>query len=99
MFVGIGIRLLIAILMLGGLAGVGAAGYYGYASSQPPQPETIEAPATIAVTRTDVDLTVTAPGSLIASNKQTIRPTVAGQLISLTVQAGESVRAGDVVAE
>lgn len=94
----LGIKFLIGLMMIGGLAMVGAAGYYGFASNQPQQQETIEAPPTVNVERGDVDLTVTAPGSLVASGKQVVRSEINGQLTNINVQAGDTVQAGQTIA-
>lgn len=75
---------------------IGAAGYYGYsASAQEPPPHV---PQTAAVTKCDVLQTVDAPGELDnASETQLLMP-VDGKLSEVSVQAGDSVSAGQVLA-
>lgn len=90
---------LILLLVLG-LAAVGAAGYFGFQSS-PSQaaPPTQAAPKTVAVTTCDVEQSVTAPGKLINTNEITLEMPTSGRLSEINVRAGDVVHAGQVLAQ
>jgi HlyD family secretion protein len=93
-----GLRIGIGLLALGGLMLIGAAGYFGFASSKAASDIPAAAPPTVSVTRGDVDLTVTAPGSLVEASQQAVRSEVDGQIADIAVQAGDVVQAGDLIA-
>ncbi len=81
-----------------GLAVIGVAGYLGFRSSKPEVAETPQAPETVAVTRCDVEQSVTAPGSVVNVQETTIEMPVDGKLAQILVQPGDVVSAGDVLA-
>ncbi|HVN16896.1 MAG TPA: efflux RND transporter periplasmic adaptor subunit [Anaerolineales bacterium] len=76
---------------------IGAAGYFGFASSAQ-EPPTPQAPQTAAVTKCDVSQTVEAPGTLSnTSETQVLMPTD-GDISQVFVRAGDSVSAGQMLA-
>ncbi len=81
------------------MAVVAAAAYLGLqsgqAENQPPAPP----PATVAVTRGDVEQSVAAPGELECTQQVELAMATNGQLASLNVRPGDSVHAGDVLAQ
>lgn len=85
--------LLIAILIV---ALVGGAGYLGSRSAR--VEATPEAPTTAAVTRGDVQQTVTAPGQVIGTREVVLGMDVGGQLAEIDVRPGDVVRFGTVLA-
>jgi membrane fusion protein, macrolide-specific efflux system len=87
----------ILIISLVSLLVIGAAGYYGFSASAQ-EPPTPEAPQTAAVTICDVQQTVDAPGELDNSSETQLLMPVDGKLSEVSVQAGESVSAGQVLA-
>lgn len=84
----------IALLLIF-LAGVG---YWGFQGANPAAQATLEPPPTVAVSVCDVEKTVTAPGSLVGTRETTLDMPVDGRLAEVSVQAGEVVRAGQVLA-
>jgi len=91
-------RVWIALFIILGLAAVGGAGYWGSRSVQAEATPVVEAPPVVAVTRGDVAQTVTAPGTLVGTRQVTLAADVGGRLAEVTAQAGDTVKAGDVVA-
>jgi multidrug efflux pump subunit AcrA (membrane-fusion protein) len=55
-------------------------------------------PITVAVSRGEVEKTVTAPGQLVGTRETTLSLAVAGRLVEFTARPGRTVRAGDVLA-
>lgn len=78
---------------------IGGAGYLGYRASRPVEGAVIEAPPTIPVDRGDVVQSVSAPGQLVGMREQILSFDVAGRLSHLHTRAGDSVKAGTVLAE
>ncbi|MCL5998608.1 MAG: hypothetical protein M1546_21505, partial [Chloroflexi bacterium] len=65
-------RLLTIIVVLAVVGGIGAAGYLGFASARKPEvSREVRAPATVPVTRGDVERAVTAPGQLVNAREMT----------------------------
>lgn len=91
-------RLWIFLASLGIVAIISAAGYFGFRSSPAQATITPEAPPTIPVTICDVEQTITAPGELINKNEAHIEMPFTGKLATVNVEAGEAVKAGDVLA-
>ena len=79
-------------------AGLGAAGYAGFNSGQPPAAAAPEAPPTVVVTTCDVEKTITAPGSLENKRQATVEMPAAGRLEAVLVQPGEAVKEGQTLA-
>src|SRR5262245_44904248 len=75
---------------------IGTAGYYGFSSSAQ-QPPTPEAPQTVAITKCNVQQTVTAPGELHNTSETLILMPTDGTLAEVLVQAGQSVSVGQVL--
>ncbi len=76
---------------------IGAAGYYGFSGSAK-EPPTPQAPQTATVAVCDVQQTVTAPGELHNSSETQLLMSVDGTLSHVSVRAGDSVSAGQVLA-
>lgn len=91
-------RVWIAMFVILGLTAVGGAWYWGSRSVQAEATPVVEAPPVVAVTRGDVAQTVTAPGTLVGTRRVTLAADVGGRLAEVTVQAGDTVKAGDGVA-
>jgi HlyD family secretion protein len=87
----------LGILLLIGL--VAGAGYLGLHSVQGKETPGTEAPSTVAVTRGDVQTTVTAPGHLVYTRETVLSFGVAGKLIGVYAQPGLHVSSGEVLAE
>lgn len=76
---------------------ISVAGYFGFATTE--QPEPTPAPQTVPVTRCDVEQTVTAPGNLVNVGLANVNMPVTGRLTQVNVRVGDSVKAGQVLAE
>lgn len=81
---------IVALVVVAGLAGA-AWYYYG-------RPRTEAAPATVAVTRGDIQQTVLASGTLEANSVVSVGAEVSGRIESLAVKLGDKVRKGDLIA-
>ena len=93
-------RVIIGLLIIAGIAAVGAAGYLGFASAQKPQAEpAVRPPATVDVTRGSVEQTITAPGQVVSKRELSLGMSVSGKLAQLNAQPGETVKTGDVLAQ
>jgi multidrug efflux pump subunit AcrA (membrane-fusion protein) len=86
----------LAALIVAGV--VGLAGWLGFRTSGAQAQETPPAPSTVAVTRCDVEQSVTAPGSLVNTRQSTVEMPAAGRLGEIRVRAGDVVQAGEVLA-
>lgn len=89
------------IVLLIGLAAifVGGAGYLGFSIAQPHGEATAAAtPVTVAVTRGDVNQTITAPGELLWTDIINLYMDASGKIAEINVRAGDWVEAGDVLA-
>jgi multidrug efflux pump subunit AcrA (membrane-fusion protein) len=75
---------------------ISLAGYAGVATGTPPTPT--PAPDTVAVTRCDVEQSVAAPGKLRNTSEIQILMPVDGYLSQVLVRVGDSVAAGQVLA-
>ncbi len=90
---------LLALLIIT-LAGavVAGAGYLGKHSVHGRVPPATQAPATVQVTRGDVQTTVTAPGQVVGTRQATLALETGGRLAQVHVRAGQAIRAGEVLA-
>ncbi|MEA3375603.1 MAG: efflux RND transporter periplasmic adaptor subunit [Chloroflexota bacterium] len=88
----------VILIGLVALALIGAAGYFGFRSTQPSAPPTPSAPRTVPVTRGDVRQTVSAPGQLVTTRQVDLTLEVGGRLAEVPVRPGDSVQEGDVLA-
>ena len=79
------------------IAIVGAAGYFGFATTK--QPEQTPTPQTVSVTTCDVQQTVTSPGNLVNVNIADVKMPTAGKLSAANVRVGDAVTAGQTLAE
>jgi membrane fusion protein, macrolide-specific efflux system len=86
----------ILIFSVIGILIISMAGYFGFATSQEPEPT--PAPETIAVTMCDVEQSVAAPGTLENTSETQIFMPVDGHLSQVLVKAGDRVAAGEVLA-
>ena len=77
---------------------ISAAGYFGFATTQEPEP-TPTIPQTVSATSCDVEQTVTAPGNLINVNIAEVKMPVTGKLSVVNVRVGDAVKAGQILAE
>jgi RND family efflux transporter MFP subunit len=77
---------------------LGSIGYLGFRNAAPGAADTPEPPSTVAVSVCDVEKTVTAPGSLVSSRQTTLGMPADGRLAEVTVNAGDSVVAGQTLA-
>lgn len=80
------------------LAAIGGAGYLGMQSAQVPEATLPVVPQTVAVTRGDVQQTVTAPGELVQTRQATLSFDVSGKLAELDLRPGDRVTAGQILA-
>lgn len=78
---------------------IGGAGYLGAQSGQVEANDTPQAPTTVAVTRGDVQQTVTAPGQLVNTSEALLGFEASGQLAEISVRPGEPVKAGQLLAQ
>jgi multidrug efflux pump subunit AcrA (membrane-fusion protein) len=78
---------------------IGGAGYLGAQSGQVEASDMPQVPTTVAVTRGDVQQTVTAPGQLVNTSEALLGFEASGQLAEITVRPGEHVKAGQVLAQ
>jgi multidrug efflux pump subunit AcrA (membrane-fusion protein) len=90
-------RTAVIIFLLIGILVVGASGYFGFATTQEPEPT--PAPQTVSVTSCDVEQTVTAPGNLVNVNEAEVKMPTTGRLSSVNVRVGDQVQAGQILAE
>lgn len=77
------------------LCGAGAAGWWFFLA--PSQAKT--APATVTVTRGDIETSVLASGVLQASSLVSVGAEVSGTIKAVNVKLGDQVKQGDVIAE
>jgi RND family efflux transporter MFP subunit len=89
----------LVLLVLAGIAVIGAAGYFGFYSAPGNTAPTIQAPQTVAVTTCDVEQTVTAPGLLVNTSETQVLMPVDGRLSEVLVKAGDKVSAGQALAK
>jgi RND family efflux transporter MFP subunit len=76
---------------------ISLAGYFGFATSKPPEPT--PTPQTVAVTQCDVAQTVTAPGNLVNVNEADVKMPATGKLSGVNVRVGDRVTVGQALAD
>ncbi len=81
------------------IAIIGGAGYLGAQSGQVEASDTPQAPTTVAVTRGDVQQTVTAPGQLVGTREVLLGFEASGQVAEINVRPGDLVKAGQALAQ
>jgi HlyD family secretion protein len=91
-------RLWIILIVLAFIAAIAAAAYLGFRTTPVQAAATPEAPPTIPVTVCDVEQTITAPGSLVNTNETQLEMPFTGKLAEVNVRAGDTVKAGQVLA-
>jgi len=87
------------IIVILAAAAVGGAAYVGLHSTQTDKTAIPQTPATVTVTRGDVQQSVTAPGYLVSAQETVLGARISGRLDALYVRPGDAVQAGDVLAE
>lgn len=87
----------VIIFVVAAILVMGAAGYFGLATTQEPEPT--PAPQTVPVTTCDVEQTVTAPGNLVNVNVAEVKMPATGKLSAVNVRVGDWVKAGQTLAE
>jgi len=90
-------KTVIILFVLVAVLVVGAAGYFGFATTK--QPDPTPTPQTVSVTSCDVEQTVTAPGNLVNVNIADVKMPATGKLSALKVRVGDQVKAGQTLAE
>lgn len=90
------IKIVAAAVIL--VAVVGAAAGVGWYSTRPKQVTTKKKPETVAVTRGDVQLSVSAPGRLEAARRASLGFGAQGTLAKVQAEAGEAVAKGETLA-
>ena len=88
-------RILIINLVI--VVAIAAVGFWGYTSLHPKAAPV--ALSTVTVTRGDVSSTVSSSGTVISPSDIALAPTVSGTLSKLNVKVGQSVSAGQVLAQ
>src|SRR5512134_1665708 len=92
-------RLLIPLAVVLVILLIGGMGYLGFRSTQSNTAAALQTiPQTVAVSRGDVEKTVTAPGKLVSIKEATLTLDVGGRLNKLNVRPGDAVQAGQVLA-
>ncbi len=89
------IRILVINLVI--VVAIASVGFWGYSSLHPKAAPV--ALSTVTVTRGDVSSTVSSSGTVISPSDIALAPTVSGTLAKLNVKVGQSVKAGQVLAQ
>jgi multidrug efflux pump subunit AcrA (membrane-fusion protein) len=90
-------RLRILTINLVIVVAIAAVGFWGYSTLHPKA--ATAALSTVTVTRSDVSSTVSSSGTVVSPTDIALAPTTAGTLAELNVKVGQSVRAGQVLAQ
>jgi RND family efflux transporter MFP subunit len=80
-----------------GILVISTAGYLGFSTNTPP--ESTPTPQTVPAVSCDVQQTVTAPGNLVNVDQTDVHMPATGRLSGVRVRVGDSVRAGQILAE
>jgi multidrug efflux system membrane fusion protein len=89
---------LLAAIVAGGLLYSAHAGFFQKAKAAPAPPAPVPVVAS-AVTQHDVPIYLTGVGTVIAYNTDVVRAQIQGQIISINFTEGQSVHAGDLLAQ
>jgi len=97
--IAISAALLIAVLAIGG--GLAATHRFPFERSAPPQPDAIPTVPVVAgvVAQHDVPIYLTGVGTVIAYNTVVVHSQIQGQIVSINFTEGQSVHAGDLLAQ
>jgi len=97
--IAISAALLIAVLAIGG--GLAATHRFPFERSAPPQPDAIPTVPVVAgvVAQHDVPIYLTGVGTVIAYNTVVVHSQIQGQILSINFTEGQSVHAGDLLAQ
>jgi multidrug efflux pump subunit AcrA (membrane-fusion protein) len=90
-------KTVVIVFVLVAILVVGVSGYFGFATTQEPEPT--PTPQTVSVAICDVEQTVTAPGNLVNVNEADVTMPATGKLSAVNVRVGDTVRAGQTLAE
>ena len=90
-------KTVVIIFVLVAILVIGVSGYFGFATTK--EPETTPTPQTVSVSICDVEQTVTAPGNLVNVNEADVTMPATGKLSAVNVRVGDTVRAGQTLAE
>ena len=90
-------RLRILTINLVIVVAIAAVGFWGYSTLHPKA--AAAALSTVTVSRGDVSSTVSSSGSVISPSDIALAPTTTGTLAKLNVKVGQSVHAGEVLAQ
>lgn len=92
-------RSMISILVIIVLISVVGVGFLGYRSVEAQGELTTESPPTVAVSRGDVQQTISAPGILVSVKEIYLGMGASGSLSDIYVKPGDSVEAGQLLAQ
>jgi len=90
-------RLRILTINLVILVAIAAVGYWGYSSLHPKAAKV--ALSTVTVSRGDVSSTVSSSGTVVSPSDIALAPSTSGTLAKLNVKVGDSVHAGELLAQ
>jgi membrane fusion protein, multidrug efflux system len=90
----LGVGFILLILFVWAILPAGTTGNQGRAGMGGPQPVGVA-----QASRGDIDVTLNALGTVTPLATVTVRPQVSGQIVSLPLQEGQMVKAGDVLAQ
>ena len=90
-------RLRILTINLVIVVAIASVGYWGYSSLHPKA--AAASLSTVTVTRGDVSATVSSSGTVVSPSDIALAPTTTGTLAKLNVKVGQSVKAGQVLAQ